>query len=481
MTICTPESREKDARFNERVLVIDDDPSIGQCVECILQIAGYQAVFTTSGKTGIEKFRNEDFDLVITDLKLGDTDGLEIIREVKQLGTDVPVIMMTSYSSVESAVEALRIGATDYIIKPFANDEFAFAIDRAMSERRMRRENAVLKRNLKKAFTSHKIVGQSDSIKRVLALVQRVASSDANILIQGESGTGKELVAQAIHYSSRCSNGPFVAINCGAIPAELLESELFGHTKGAFTGAVTASEGLIREANGGTLFLDEIAELPLNLQVKLLRVIQERQVRPLGSSHNYVTTTRFLAACNRDLKTETEKGTFRADLYYRLNVISINIPPLRERDKDIEILAEAFVEEHSKRMGKRIRGIGKDLLEFLYTYDWPGNVRELQNVIERAVILAQSDILGCDDLMDMLPTKPQDSRATRADGTPLSIEEYIKDFVKQHQNTHSEIELAAMLGIGRKALWVRRHRWGLFRNAAEAKSEALELDDVDIE
>lgn len=288
-------------------------------------------------------------------------------------------------------------------------------------------------------------------------------------------------MAQAIHYSSRCSNGPFVAINCGAIPAELLESELFGHTKGAFTGAVTASEGLIREANGGTLFLDEIAELPLNLQVKLLRVIQERQVRPLGSSHNYVTTTRFLAACNRDLKTETEKGTFRADLYYRLNVISINIPPLRERDKDIEILAEAFVEEHSKRMGKRIRGIGKDLLEFLYTYDWPGNVRELQNVIERAVILAQSDILGCDDLMDMLPTKPQDSRATRADGTPLSIEEYIKDFVKQHQNTHSEIELAAMLGIGRKALWVRRHRWGLFRNAAEAKSEALELDDVDIE
>ena len=481
MTNCNPDSARKDVRCNERVLVIDDDTTIGQCVECILQIAGYHAVFVNSGKAGMEKFRSEDFDLVITDLKLGDTDGLEIIREVKQLSPDVPVIMMTSYSSVESAVEALRIGAVDYIIKPFANDEFAFAIERAIGERRMRRENAVLKRNLKKAFTNHKIVGQSDSIKRVLALVQRVASSDANILIQGESGTGKELVAQAIHYSSRCADGPFVAINCGAIPAELLESELFGHTKGAFTGAVTASEGLIREASGGTLFLDEIAELPLNLQVKLLRVIQERQVRPLGSSHNYVTDTRFLAACNRDLKAETEKGTFRADLYYRLNVISINIPPLRERGKDIEILAEAFVEEHSKKMGKRIRAIGKDLTDFLYSYDWPGNVRELQNVIERAVILAQSDILGCDDLLDMLPTKATEvAHTARADGAPLSIEEYIKDFVRQHQHTHSEIELAAMLGIGRKALWVRRHRWGLFRNGAEGRGEVLEMDETDI-
>lgn len=478
MTRCIPDSNHK-PHHNERVLVIDDDPGIIQCVECILQIAGYQAVFAAAGNVGLEKFRSEDFDLVITDLKLPDISGLEVVKEVKKLGAEIPVIMMTSFSSVESAIEALRMGATDYIIKPFANDDFAFAIERAMGERRMRRENAVLKRSLKKVFTSNKIIGQSEGIKRVLALIQRVAATDANVLIQGESGTGKELVAQAIHYASKCADGPFVPINCGAIPSELLESELFGYTKGAFTGAVSASEGLIREAGGGTLFLDEISELPLNLQVKLLRVIQERQVRPLGSTHSYVTDTRFLAASNRNLKEEAEKGTFRADLYYRLNVISIHIPPLRERGKDIELLAQNFVQHHSRKMGKRIRGIGKDLLSFMNSYNWPGNVRELENLIERAVILAESDVLTCDDLLDMLPILSKEPPASDKAEGPLSIEEYIKEFVRAHQHEHGEAELAAMLGIGRKALWVRRRRWALYRDGVEPRGEPPELDSVD--
>ncbi len=464
----------KATRSNERVLVIDDEASIGQCVEAILQTAGYVAVVTTSGAVGLEKVRTEDFDLVITDLKLPEASGLDIIQEVKRQNSDVPVILMTSYSSVENAIEALRIGATDYIIKPFANDEFGFAVERALGERRMRKENAVLKRNLKKAYNSKQIIGESDSIKRVLELVQRVASSDVNVLIQGESGTGKELVAQAIHYSSKCANGPFVAINCGAIPGELLESELFGHTKGAFTGAVNANEGLIREASGGTLFLDEIAELPLNLQVKLLRVIQERQVRPLGATQSFFTDTRFLAACNRDLKEETEKGTFRADLYYRLNVISIHIPPLRERGMDVEILARKFIDDYSRKLGKRINGMDKNLLDFLNRYDWPGNVRELQNLIERATILAQSDVLSCEDLLGMLPLLPKERQAPTRVGGPLSIEEYIKKFIIENQHNHTEIELAAMLGIGRKALWVRRNRWGLFRDSSEAKYSASE-------
>ncbi len=458
---------------NEHVLVIDDDESLGQCVECILQMAGHKAVFCTNGSQGLERLAADSFDLVITDLKLPDVTGIDIVRAVKERGDDLPVILMTSFSSVESAVEALRLGATDYLIKPFRNDDFAFAVQRALNERRMRRENAVLKRSLKKAYGGDRIIGESRAMKRVMALVERVAATHANVLLQGESGTGKELVAQAIHFAGPSAEGPFVPVNCGAIPSELLESELFGHTKGAFTGAVAASEGLIREASGGTLFLDEISELPLHLQVKLLRVIQERQVRPLGSTHTYTVSTRFIAASNRDLKRETEKGAFRADLFYRLNVISIVIPPLRERGTDIELLARHFLEQHNRKLGKRIRGFGDDFVKFVNEYTWPGNVRELENLIERAVILSESDVLTCDDLLDVTPlaAKPGPEPAIEADGAraegPLSIESYIREFIVQNQDRHTETELAAMLGMGRKALWMRRRRWGLYRNGTK--------------
>jgi DNA-binding NtrC family response regulator len=470
MTIGNPSSPCR-ATQNERVLVIDDDTSVGQCVERILQIAGYRAVFATTGKAGLENLRKEAFDLVITDLKLPDITGLDVISGVREVDKEMPVILMTGFSSIESAVEALRKGATDYIIKPFRNDDFTFAIERAINERRMRKENAVLKRSLKRVFTGNKIIGESEGIRRILTLIHKIAATDANVLIQGESGTGKELVAQAIHFSGNRADGPFVPVNCGAIPSELLESELFGHVKGAFTGAVSASEGLIREAEGGTLFLDEISELPLSLQVKLLRVIQERQVRPVGSSHSYLTNARFLAASNRNLKVETEKGAFRADLFYRLNVVTIQVPPLREREKDIEILAQHFLHQHSQKMGKRIRGIGEDLRAFLHEYDWPGNVRELENLIERAVIFADSDVLTCTDLSDMMPLLPKAPPDLSKPDRPLPIEEYIREFIKLHQDTHSETELAAMLGMGRKALWMRRRRWDLYRENAGPKDD----------
>jgi DNA-binding NtrC family response regulator len=478
MTLCNPNSAT-DKPTNERVLVIDDDASVGQCVQCILQIAGYKAVVASTGAGGMEKFRCDDFDLVITDLKLPDTSGLDVLSQIRQSDKEIPVILMTSYSSMESAIEALRKGAVDYIIKPFLNDDFIFAVNRAMNERRMRRENAVLKRNLKKVFTSNTIIGESEGIKRMLGLIQRVAATDANVLIQGESGTGKELVAQAIHYASQRAEGPFVPVNCGAIPADLLESELFGHAKGAYTGAVTASEGLIREATGGTLFLDEISELPLSLQVKLLRVIQERQVRPVGSMHSYITDTRFLAASNRNLKVETENGSFRADLFYRLNVIPIQVPPLRERGKDIEILTQHFLQKHSRKLGKRIRGMAPDLLNFINKYDWPGNVRELENLLERAVILAESDVLSGSDLSDMLPVASKEKATFPALGKLLSIEDYIREFVKLHQDSYSETQLAEMLGIGRKALWVRRRRWGLFRDNFTPKQRQAASEDAE--
>jgi DNA-binding NtrC family response regulator len=465
MTTYKPESNYKPTG-NERVLVIDDDPGIGQCVEYLIQSAGYKCVVSMTGKAGLERLRSEDFDLIITDLKLPDISGLDVIGMVKELNHETPVILMTSYSTVESAIEALRKGAIDYIIKPFNNDEFVFAVERALNERRTRRENAVLKRSLRKVFTRNTIIGNSEGIKRVLAMIKRIAATDANVLIEGESGTGKELVAQAIHFGGNRADRPFVPVNCGAIPPELLESELFGHTKGAYTGAVTASEGLIREASGGTLFLDEISDLPLNIQVKLLRVIQERQVRPLGSSQSYFTDTRFLAACNRNLKAEVANGNFRADLFYRLNVIAIHVPPLRERGQDIEILAQHFLEQHRRRTGNRVRGMRQDFVDFLKKYDWPGNVRELENLIERAVILAQSDILTCDDIADMLSLPSNEVPLSRRKGTPLSIEEYIKEFITLYQDTHSDTELAAILGIGRKALWARRRRWGLYKNRA---------------
>ena len=303
------------ARPAEQILVVDDDRGIGECVEMLLERAGHASVITRGGRDALAQLERREFDLVITDLRLPDASGLDIIAAAKAAHPETQVILMTSFSSVESAIEALRRGANDYIIKPFDNDDFMFAVERALAERRTRIENAALKRSLKKVFTQHTIIGESDGVKRLLAMIQRVAATEANVLIQGESGCGKELVAQAIHFGGSRAHHPFVAVNCGAIPADLIESELFGHEKGAYTGAGSAREGMIREASGGTLFLDEISEMPLGVQVKLLRVLQERQVRPLGSNQSYLTDTRFLAASNRNLKDSAEAGSFRADLY----------------------------------------------------------------------------------------------------------------------------------------------------------------------
>lgn len=452
------------ARPPEQILVIDDDRGIGDCVELLLERAGHVCVITRGGRDGLAQLERREFDLVITDLRLPDASGLDIVAAAKAAHPETQVILMTSFSSIESAIEALRRGANDYIIKPFDNDDFLFSVARALGERRTRIENAALKRSLKKAFTQHTLVGESDGLKRLLAMIQRVAATEANVLIQGESGTGKELVAQAIHFGGNRAHHPFVAVNCGAIPAELIESELFGHDKGAYTGATSAREGLIREASGGTLFLDEISEMPLNVQVKLLRVLQERQVRPLGSNQSYITDTRFVAASNRNLKDSAANGSFRADLYYRLNVITIHVPPLRERGADFELLARHFMHQFCQKFASPVTRMHKDFVAFLYRHPWPGNVRELQNVIERAVILADSDVLTLSDLEDMICAPVHEVAAVpKGTGLPLSIEDYSKEIIAQYQDQHGEAELAALLGIGRKALWVRRRQWGLYR------------------
>ena len=454
----------------ERILVIEDDPGVSASIEMLLPARGYRVEVAARARDGLARAAASEFDLVITDLRLPDGDGMEVIRTLHGAQPALPIIMMTSYSSLDTAIAALKNGAVDYVIKPFHNDALLFAIERALNERRMQRENALLRRSLSKSRANAEIIGHGAGIKRVFELIAKVAATDANVLIQGESGTGKELVAQAIHRESPRAQRPFVPINCGAIPAELLESELFGHTKGAYTGAVAATDGLIREAQGGTLFLDEISELAPQLQVKLLRVIQEKQVRPLGSPRVFHTDVRFLAASNRDLKSATGQGAFRADLFYRLNVITIHVPPLRERGKDIELLAQHFIAVHSRRMGKDITSLSADVQALLSRYRWPGNVRELENVIERAVILADGPALTVRDFADLSAPDPavpmQNVAAEDPVAAALSVEDYIAEFVKRHQDRYSEQELAAMLGIGRKALWVRRNRWGLFRAGA---------------
>lgn len=439
-----------------RVLVIDDDPGVAEVIELLLSREGYAAERAGTVKAGLERIGASPVDLVVTDLKLPDGTGLNVIRAIHNVHRELPIIMMTSYSSMESAIAALRAGAVDYIIKPFENDEFLHAVARALKERRMSRENAILKRNLRNAYGARQIVGDAPGMRRALELIRKAGPSDANVLISGESGTGKELVALALHDASRRAAGPFVTVNCGAIPRERLEPELFGQ----------ADEGLIREADGGTLFLDEVSELAPALQVKLLDVMQHKVVRPVGRKQSYPVDVRFLAATHRDLAAAIERGRFRKDLYYRLNVISIQVPPLRERGEDALALARHYAEHYARRLGKRIAGFDAEFTAFLQGYSWPGNVRELENMIERAVILAETELLTGRDLAEVAPALPMVRAAAPlpGGGRPLAIEEYIREVIERFQDTHGEAELAKMLGIGRKALWMRRREWGLKRS-----------------
>jgi len=462
---------ERVARHSARILVVEDDAAVGASIEMLLASHDYAVDVVHTLRAGIEAATSADIDLVITDLRLSNGSGFDVIAAVKEAQTDTPVIVMTGFSSVQSAVQSLRFGAVDYIIKPFDNEEFVYAIERALNERRMRRENAALRRNLQSVYAPSAFIGQSAGMKRVLHLVRRVAPTDATVFIEGESGTGKELVAHAIHRESLRAGGPFVAVNCGAIPIDLVESELFGHAKGAFTGAVGVSEGLIMEAHGGTLFLDEVGELPPSVQVKLLRAIQEKEVRPVGGKDVRRADVRIIAASNKDVRQAVLRGEFREDLFYRLNVIGIHVPPLRERAGDVDLLVKHFIDYYGKKIGKRIRNLDANFGEFVKTYHWPGNVRELQNLIERAAILTDSDVLNYDDVADTpLAIGSPPPNPVRTDA-PLSVEDYIQHVVRTYQSSRTEKELAHMLGIGRKALWVRRRRWAMARTSRAGKTK----------
>jgi two-component system response regulator PilR (NtrC family) len=381
-----------------RVLVVDDEQSMRDLLAIMLRQAGYEVSVADGGETAIERLKAESFDLVVTDLRMRKVDGLTVLKAAKEHAPRTVVLVVTAYASTETAVEAMKLGAYDYITKPFKLDELKVTVANALERRRLREENLALKRQLLRERGFENFVGHSPKILDVFETIRKTADSGSTVMITGESGTGKELVAQALHWESSRRGGPFVSVNCGAVPETLMESELFGHVKGAFTGAVASTEGLFAAADSGTLFLDEITEIPHTVQVKLLRAIQERQIRRVGDTRDVKIDVRLIAASNRDLGRAVSDGLLREDLFYRLNVIPIHLPPLRDRREDIPLLIAHFIKKLSNEIGRPVRGVAPDALAVLEQYHWPGNIRELENVVERAIVLGSSELLEADGL-----------------------------------------------------------------------------------
>ena len=374
-----------------RVLVIDDDPLMREFLAEALRRGGYAVDVETSGAAGVERFARDRHDIVITDLKMPGMDGLTVLRRVRELDSEAQVIMMTAYGTIDSAVAALREGASDYLLKPFRPDALAVAVSRARERARLLRENAFLSRELNAGFEEDGMVGNSPAMREVYDMIRRVADSRATVLIRGESGTGKELAARAIHHASRRRDKPFIRVNCAALSAGILESELFGHERGAFTGAHDRKIGRFELANGGSLLLDEISEIGVELQPKLLRVLQEFEFERVGGTQTIAVDTRVIATSNRDLEKAVVEGRFREDLFFRLNVVTIHLPPLRERREDIPLLLEHFLRKSNRDNGRNCSGFTHEVMRVLMEYPWPGNVRELQNAVERAVLLSDGD------------------------------------------------------------------------------------------
>ncbi|WP_460095766.1 sigma-54-dependent transcriptional regulator [Pseudomonas sp. S3_C01] len=473
------------------ILIVEDETIIRSALRRLLERNQYQVSEAGSVQEAQERFSIPTFDLIVSDLRLPGAPGTELIK----LGQGTPVLIMTSYASLRSAVDSMKMGAVDYIAKPFDHDEMLQAVARILRDRQAATSNPV--EPVGKASASAKagasnnngeigIIGSCPPMQDLYSKIRKVAPTDSNVLIQGESGTGKELVARALHNLSRRAKAPMISVNCAAIPESLIESELFGHEKGAFTGASAGRAGLVEAADGGTLFLDEIGELPLEAQARLLRVLQEGEIRRVGSVQSQKVDVRLIAATHRDLKSLAKIGQFREDLYYRLHVIALKLPALRERGADVNEIAQAFLARQSARVNRTDLKFAPDAEQAIRHYAWPGNVRELENAVERAVILCESpeisaDLLGIDiELSDLddeefIGLAPQQGGAANNSHEPtedLSLEDYFQHFVLEHQDHMTETELARKLGVSRKCLWERRQRLGIPRRKTGATSES---------
>lgn len=447
-----------------KILVVDDEPDICKALRFLLEREEYLVSCAHSGEDAIVLLQNESFDVVLSDLKMGRIDGMAVLEKVKELNPDTPVIIMTAFGSIESAVEAMKHGATDYIIKPFLNEEIKLTIHRILEQkkiiRRILKENTALKQQISQRMACRDFVANSDSLMRIIETLEKVIPTKSNILILGESGTGKGLLAELVHCNSPRRDKPFICINCSAIPEGLLESELFGYRKGAFTGAISDKLGLIALAHQGTLFLDEIGDMPINLQAKLLKVLETSEVYPLGDTKPRMVDIRVIAATNVDIESRIKAGSFREDLYWRLNVIEIKIPPLRERKEDIEILANHFIKKLSQEHNKNIRGIERDALALLIDHSWPGNARELKNVIERSVVLSDGPTITIPDLPEKL-RKDEEGRDMHL--LKAYLGDYEKNLLLQMYNSHDKNKeaTAKCLGIDLATLYRKFRKYGI--------------------
>ncbi len=444
----------------QRILVIDDEEDMLENCSRILDRLGYEALLESDGGKGVVRFEQEHPVVTLTDLRMPGMDGLEVLRTIRRIDPEALVILFTAFATVETAVEAVKEGAFDYIPKPFSADQLQVVIERALTQRRLLDENRRLREQLTETYRFENIVGRSRSMVQVYDLIKKVAASETNILIVGESGTGKELIARCIHANSSRAARAFIPIDCASLPEHLLESELFGHEKGAFTGAIATRRGLFEEANGGTSFLDEVGDIPLPLQAKLLRVLQERQVRRVGGNRFTDVDVRVICATHQNLADMVQQGNFREDLYYRLNVISLPLPPLRDRPGDTPLLAYHFLRKYAAQSGKKVKAIAPETLELLEAYPWPGNVRELQNVIERAVVLAEGEMVTPAELPANLRLPQKVPAAMVADHLGLKkakrqwVEaferEYLITLLKKHQGNISQAAKTA--GVDRKTI-----------------------------
>ncbi len=440
------------------ILVVEDDSSLREVLTIFLQKAGHEVVVATDGEQAqrILEDQRENLDLVLTDLRLGRGSGQEVLTRTKEISPQTEVILMTAFSTVESAIDAMRRGAFDYVGKPFKLDEISITIEKALEKRSLSLENIRLRQELSQRYRFDHIIGRDSRMQQVFDRILKVAPTKTSVLITGESGTGKELVARAIHFNSPRKDRPFIVVNCGAIPDTLMESELFGHVKGAFTGAHTTRHGLVESASGGTIFLDEIGELSPSMQVKILRFLQEHKIRMVGGVQETPVDVRVLVATNRDLQQDVERGTFREDLFFRLNVIRIHMPPLRDRPEDIPYLVHHFLEKFNKALHREIRGVAPDVMQVLLAHRYPGNVRELENIIEHAATFASGDQITMEDLPEQLRkgsgTAPEARQASRIPEEGLDVEAYLAD-----------IERSILLEALRRTRGVRKDAADLLR------------------
>lgn len=444
-----------------RLLIVEDEETLCESLGRVFLREGYGVETAMSAESAIKILETASYDLIITDIILPGINGIELLKKCREQNPEQIVIIITAFASLETAVEALRAGAYDYVIKPIIHDEIKRVVRNALRERALRIENLLLKKQIEERYDFEKIIGQSSEIKSLIDDVKKIAGSRSNVIIFGETGTGKELFARALHYNSLRRDKPFIPINCSAIPENLLESELFGYVKGAFTGAVAAKRGLFEEADGGTVFLDEIGDLSQPLQAKLLRVIDDREIRPLGGVQARKVDIRFITATNKNIADMVKNGAFREDLYYRVNVVTLKLPSLRERKDDITILTRHFLLKYSSDIGKNVQFIDDKALNLLMNYNWPGNVRELQNIIERAVLITESNTIFPEHLPEGLMASA--TFVSESLDKALSIEDYTKESILKYQEELNEQKLADMLGITRKSLWEKRKKWGLKR------------------